>query len=216
MASVHFSVEFALSGKVAVWNYNRLYFERCILYRVFMQGHGGGVSGKKKRSSDQHEKGWHTGCMRTAADVETAISVRCAALGLARSQAQALADSEPFPSDLVHVLGLNRETLAPLATKSWLWVAAMTSSVSYRSVLTPETLLAVLVSSNVPDEFKAHVMHFLNEAPMQIVVMAIEQAAQQSGVPIVDIWRNVAQLNRKLQGVRFGAVGDSMGIVQFE
>ena len=171
---------------------------------------------KERRSSDQREQGWHTGDMTTAADIETAISVRCAALGLARRQAQALADSESFPSDLVHVLGLNRDTLAPLPPKPWLWMAAQTSSVSYRGTLTPETLLAVLVSGEVPDEFRAHVMHFLNEVPMQVVVMAIEQAAQQSGVRIVDIWRSVAQLNRMLQGVRFGTVGDSTCAVQFE
>jgi hypothetical protein len=151
--------------------------------------------------------------MKTAADIETAIAVRCAALGLARSQAQALADDEPFPSDLVHVLGLNRDTLEPLPTKLWLWMAAQTSSVSYRGVLPPDVLLAVLVSGDVPDEFRAHVMHFLGEAPMQLVVMAIEQAAQQSGVPITRIWRSVAQLNRTLQGRRLRAVGENTCVV---
>ncbi|WP_334666684.1 hypothetical protein [Streptomyces cyaneofuscatus] len=154
--------------------------------------------------------------MKTAADIETAIAVRCAALGLARAQAQALADAGPFPSDLVDVLGLNPDTLAPLPAKRWLWMAAQTSSVSYCGVLTPDMLQAVLVGGDVADEYRAHVTHFLDEAPMQIVVMAIEQAAQQSGVPIARIWRNVDQLNRKLHGSRLGNVGESTCVAQIE
>jgi hypothetical protein len=159
-------------------------------------------------------RAWHTGCMKTATDIETAIAVRCAALGLARPQAQALADAEPFPSDLANVLGLNRDTLAPLPAKRWLWMAAQTSSVSYRGVLTPDVLLAVLVSGDVPDEYRAHLAHFLDEAPMQLVVMAIEQAAQQSGVPIACIWRTVAQLSSTLQRRRFGTLSESTCVAQ--
>ena len=154
--------------------------------------------------------------MKTAADIEAAIALRCAALGLARPQAQALADAEPFPSNLVHVLGLNPDTLAPLPAKRWLWMAAQTSSVSYRGVLTPDVLLAVLVSGDVPDEYQAHMTCFLDEVPMQVVVMAIEQAAQQGGVPIARIWRNVDQLNRKLHGYRLGNVGESTCVAQIE
>jgi len=154
--------------------------------------------------------------MKNADNIEAAIALRCAALGLARPQAEALADAKPFPSDLMHVLGLNPDTLAPLPAKPWLWMAAQTSSVSYRDVLTPDALLAVLISGDVPDGYHAHVVHFLNEVPMQIVVMAIEQAAQQSGVPIARIWRSVDQLNSSLQSRRLGAVGESTCVAQIE
>jgi hypothetical protein len=30
--------------------------------------------------------------------------------------------------------------------------------------------------------------------PLQLVVLAVEQAAQQSGMPITEIWRNVERL----------------------
>lgn len=147
--------------------------------------------------------------MKTLLDIETAIAARCVELGLTRQQAQALADGEPFSTDLVHVLGLNRDTLEPLPTKRWLWMAAQSSSVSYRGMLTPDMLLATLVSGEVLDEFRAHVAHFLDDVPIQLVVMAIEQAAQQSGVPIARIWRSVALLNKAQQGRRLGAVGES-------
>jgi len=154
--------------------------------------------------------------MKNAADIEAAIALRCATLGLARPQAEALAVAKPFPSDLMHVLGLNPDTLALLPAKPWLWMAAQTSSVSYRGVLTPDALLAVLISGDVPDGYHAHMVHFLNEAPMQLVVMAIEQAAQQSGVAIARIWRSVDQLNNRLQSRRLGAVGESTCVAQIE
>lgn len=154
--------------------------------------------------------------MKNAADIEAAITLRCVALGLARPQAQALADAKPFPSDVVHVLGLNPDTLAPLPAKRWLWMAAQTSSVSYCGVLTPDVLLAMLVSGEVPDEYRAHMAHFLEEAPMQLVLMAIEQAAQQSVLPITRIWCNVDQINNRLQGCRLGVAGEGTCVDQIE
>ena len=165
---------------------------------------------RRTKLNNQLAWAWHTGYMRTSPDIETAIAVRCAELGLTRQQAQALADGEPFPIDLVHVLGLNPDTLEPLRTKRWLWMATQSSSVSYRAMLTPDMLLATLISGDVLDEFRAHVAHFLNDVPIQLVVMAIEQAAQQSGVPIARIWRSVALLNKEQHGRRLVAVGESI------
>lgn len=152
----------------------------------------------------------------TATHIENAIAVRCAALGLSLPQAQALADAEPFPSDLMYVLGLNPETLTPLSPKPWLYLAARTSSVSYRTALTAEMLLAVLIKGNAPVEFQAHLAHFLNEVPMQLVVMAIEQAAQQSGMPISDIWGNIVQLNRTVHGRRLDAMVKARTLPELE
>ena len=151
--------------------------------------------------------------MMPAADADIAIAERCAALGLTRSQAQALADAQPFPTGVLQVLGLNPETFAPLPTKSWLRMAAETSSVSYQGNLTSERLLSVLVSGNIPSEFHAHMIHFLGEAPMQIVVMAVEQASQKSGKPIVAIWGNVVKLCTSLRCSRFaGARISTVGL----
>lgn len=73
-------------------------------------------------------------------------------------------------------------------------MAAQTASVSYRGTLTPDALLAILTTGVVPAAFSAHVAHLFDEAPIQLVVMAVEQAAQQSDVPIAAIWRNVERL----------------------
>lgn len=95
-------------------------------------------------------------------------------------------------------------------------MAAQASSVSYRGRLTPEILLAALVTGDVLDEFHAHVGHFLDDAPIQLVVITIEPAAQQSGVPITHIWRSVALLNKARRGRRLEAVSESVRVVHAE
>lgn len=75
------------------------------------------------------------------------------------------------------MLGLDAYTLTPLKPRRWLWMAAQTCSVSYRDVLTSEALLAVLTTGTLLPDDAAMFLYFLEEAPLSIVVMAIEQAA---------------------------------------
>lgn len=128
------------------------------------------------------------------AAVRQAVIARCAALGLSLAQVQRLAGADHTLQDLACMLGLDRFTLEPLRPRRWLWMAAQTSSVSYRIPLTSEGLLEVLTTGTLPPADVATFLHFLEEAPLTIVVMAIEQAAQQSGVAIAEIWRNVDQI----------------------
>lgn len=128
------------------------------------------------------------------------ILTRCAELGLSFDQAQRIAHASG--SALPWALGLDFVTFTPLKPRRWLWMAAQTSSVSYRSLLTPELLLEILTTGESPAVFKSHVLHLLEEAPIQIVVLAVEQAAQQSGVPIATIWHNVAQFADEMQSRR--------------
>jgi hypothetical protein len=143
--------------------------------------------------------------MNPAAD-NPAIIARCAALGLSLPQVQRLAGADHSLQDLAYVLGLDGYTLTPLKPRRWLWMAAQTCSVSYREPLTPEGLLAVLTTGTLPPGDVATFLHFLEEAPLSIVVMAIEQAAQQSGVPIAQIWRNVDQIAAAWSSTRLRAI----------
>jgi hypothetical protein len=102
-------------------------------------------------------------------------------------------------------LGLDAGTFAPLTPRRWLWMAAQTTSVSYRGILTPELLLEILTTGEVPPMFSSHVLHLLEEAPIPIVVLAVEQAAQQSGVPIAAIWCNMARIADEMQSCRITA-----------
>lgn len=130
----------------------------------------------------------------------TQVLERCAKLGLSLDQAQQLAARGGH--DILYVLGLDPQTMCPLRSRRWLWMAAQTCSVSYRSAITPEILLEVLSTGYFAQSVSASVLHFLDEAPIQIVVMSVEEAACESGLDISLIWRNVAQISMALCSTR--------------
>lgn len=134
------------------------------------------------------------------------IIERCAALGLSVDQVKRLAGEDHSLRDLAFLLALDPDTLAPVTPKHWLWMAAQTCSVSYRMALTPERLQTALVSGTVAPSDESTFQHFLNEAPLSVVFMAGEQAAQQSGLPIAEIWRNVDQMAAARSSARLRSI----------
>jgi hypothetical protein len=124
---------------------------------------------------------------------------QCAMLGLSLLQAVQLANAaDPCdPQSLLRVLNLDFSTYEPMphrSRKPWLRMAAQTSSVSYRGTLTEDTLLEILTTGIVPADFKAHVGHFLDEAPIDYVVFSVAEVAQKNQTSIQLIWDIVAQL----------------------
>ncbi len=101
---------------------------------------------------------------------------------------------------ILSVLGLDSPLPDTLARrrKRGLWMAAKTASVSYASELAPEALGKALASGQVPPPFAPHMTHLLDEAPVPIVVMAVEEAAARARLPPRQVWRNVARLAESL------------------
>lgn len=98
-------------------------------------------------------------------------------------------------SRLLDVLGLSlTPDLAPRKRRRGLWMAAKNASVSYRGELSPEMLEQTLATAQAPTGFGAHVGHFLDESPVDYVVMAVEEAAKQEHRKPAEIWANVRQL----------------------
>jgi hypothetical protein len=58
---------------------------------------------------------------------------------------------------------------------------------------------------NIPSAFTAHVIHLLDDAPAQILVMAAEQAALQASQPVAAIWTNIFNLAKTTGSLRPGA-----------
>lgn len=98
------------------------------------------------------------------------------------------------------VLGLDSPKPDTLARrkKRGLWMAAKTASVSYASEMAPEALEQALASGDVPPPFAPHLTHLLDEAPVPIIVMAVEETASRAHLPPRQIWRNVAKLAESL------------------
>ena len=101
---------------------------------------------------------------------------------------------------VLSVLGLNLDppNHAARSRKRGLWMAAKNASVSYVQEVPPDTLGHALVSGSVPQGYAAHLTHLLDEAPVSLVVMAVEEAAANEGVAPRVVWRNVAKLARSL------------------
>ena len=101
---------------------------------------------------------------------------------------------------VLSVLGLDMPSPTTLARqkKRGLWMAARNASVSYANELEPEMLGAVLATGEVPASYAAHLAHLLDEAPVPIMVMAVEEAAASAHVPPRAIWRNVTKLAQSL------------------
>ena len=100
-------------------------------------------------------------------------------------------------AQIVEVLGLSLVPTAPNSRKRGLWMAARNASVSYRGELSPEMLERTLATAEVPSGFEAHVSHFLDEAPFEIVVLAVEEAAEQEHRKPAEIWANVTRLAQR-------------------
>ena len=88
--------------------------------------------------------------------------------------------------------------------KRGLWMAAKTASVSYEPEVPPDTLAQALASGQVPAGFAAHLTHLLDEAPVPLVVMAVEETAAKEKVRPKTVWLNVAKLARTLEVHRQG------------
>jgi hypothetical protein len=132
--------------------------------------------------------------------IDQKINARCEMLGLTRDRAErfaAIAD----PTDahgLLRVLGLDFETLVPLKPRRWLWMAAKTSSVSYKTEISAETLQLALATGCIPAEYECNLLHFLDEASVQLIVMSVEETASSESISPTVIWSNLAKLSHQL------------------
>ncbi len=96
-------------------------------------------------------------------------------------------------------LGLAPPDTSARKTKRGLWMAAKTASVSYRDEIMPRQLGSALVHGEVAGPYVAHMVHLLDEAPVPLIVMAVEEAAEVAQVPPRKVWRNVGKLARDLE-----------------
>lgn len=106
---------------------------------------------------------------------------------------------------LLNVLGmqLGMATVAP-PKKRGLWMAAKTSSIRYRGELTSAMLGKSLATGKAPPGYEAHIGHLLEEAPVELIVMAVEEVAEAKQTPPSEIWEHVAQLAEELADARKG------------
>lgn len=154
-------------------------------------------------------------------DIGTAVRARREELGLSQGQLAHLSGLSRqtlvgLENGSLNDLGVNRagQVLyvlaldAPLPTtharrkKHGLRMAARNANVSYARELQADALARILVSGDVPAPYAPHLTHLLDEAPLPMVVMAVEEAAAAAHVSPRKVWRNVARLAKSLSAHR--------------
>ena len=103
---------------------------------------------------------------------------------------------------LLELLGVTLDASERPARDHALVLASQTASVSYREVLKPEALAAAMVEGRLPAEITPHVATLLDEAPLTIIVGAVEEVARNTQCPAKTLWKHVLQWAHDLQSPR--------------
>jgi transcriptional regulator with XRE-family HTH domain len=104
--------------------------------------------------------------------------------------------------NLLDLLGLTLDANARPNQGQALRMASRTASVSYKRELTSGELSHALAEGTLPIGIAPHVATLLDEAPLQIIVSAVEEAAQQQEVAPKAIWRHVIRWAHELKSTR--------------
>lgn len=79
---------------------------------------------------------------------------------------------------------------------------SQTASVSYRHALAPAALSQAMVSGSLPEAITPQVATLLDEAPLPLILAAVEQVAQQTHTSPKTLWKHLAQWAQALQSPR--------------
>ncbi len=80
--------------------------------------------------------------------------------------------------------------------------ASLSASVSYREKLTATELATAFATGEIPDGRLAHVATLIDEAPVSMLISAVEEASSLTSVPAKEIWSHVRRWARHLNSPR--------------
>jgi transcriptional regulator with XRE-family HTH domain len=103
---------------------------------------------------------------------------------------------------LLELVGLTFEAHARTTPHRGLLMASRTASVNYRTRLDAAQLAKALATGEVPPGLLPHVATFLDEAPLPLVVSAVEEAAKRGRVPPKRIWQHVVRWASEINSPR--------------
>jgi transcriptional regulator with XRE-family HTH domain len=103
---------------------------------------------------------------------------------------------------LLDLLGLTLDATERPLKDNALALASRTASVSYKEALTPEAFADALVEGKLPVSIAAQVATLLDEAPLPLIVGAVEEVARQAHCPAKTLWKHLVQWAHDLQSPR--------------
>lgn len=103
---------------------------------------------------------------------------------------------------VLDLLGLNLEAGRLDVPRRGLRMASRTASVSYKTQLDARALAQALATGDLPAQWVPHVSMLIDEAPLPILVAAVEEAARSHGVPPKRVWQHLARWADELRSPR--------------
>ena len=103
---------------------------------------------------------------------------------------------------LLSLLGLSVMTQEYAQKHHALEMASNTASVSYKTKLRSADLSQSLISGELPQKIYPHIATLLDEAPLEIIVSAVEEVAQLNHVHPKLIWKNICRWAQEMHSPR--------------
>ena len=103
---------------------------------------------------------------------------------------------------LLSLMGLDISILGRQKKQDALEVVSQTASVSYKNKLTSSDLAKSLVSGEISETIFPYMATLLDEAPLLMIVSAVEQAAKASKTPPKIIWKNIDRWTKEMHSPR--------------
>lgn len=103
---------------------------------------------------------------------------------------------------VLHLLGIDISAQTRPSKANALALLSQTVSVSYRHALTPAELTKALVQGTWPEAITPHLATLLDEAPLPLILGAVEQVARKTHTPPKTLWKHLVQWAQALQSPR--------------
>ena len=103
---------------------------------------------------------------------------------------------------LASILGIALSATSKPKRNNGLFMAAVTSGVSHRDQIDEKRLAEALGSGIVPSGFRPQIASLINEAPLEILVKAVEESSRKEQVPPKKIWGHIHQWAHELRSTR--------------
>ena len=103
---------------------------------------------------------------------------------------------------LASVLGIRMTAAAMPKKGNGLYMASITSGVSHRQKIGEKNLSKALGAGVIPAGYRPQIASLLNEAPLEILVKAVEESAVREQVAPKKIWAHVRMWARDLMSTR--------------
>ena len=103
---------------------------------------------------------------------------------------------------LLNLVGIDLDALARKGHNHALESVSQTASVSYKSQLEPADLAAALVDGALPQRLTPHIATLLDEAPLSLIVAAVEEVALSSSLAPKLLWKHLFQWAKELHSPR--------------